>query len=348
MATGSHRSFLQRSLDVVVNRVRNLLLRTISLADKLSSQMCPRRILKQKTLGKEMTRQLRAHSQSLFKHLISVNFPMETSFGLVQNVLEANMGFMIILSLDESLESLLERTVRPNEYNKKVASLVWLFSHISAYCTLRELDHGYVQMGDSPSDMHCDGIYVFDQGQVVGFRLSRSGAILWRERGSKDSTAFTARVGTPNMRPWLIRNVKSYSENTQKEKEPAKASVQSRESEMAFPASSGRDPCQSADLILVDQDGFVNSKVLLAVLLNIAFKGRKHAHIKHAHITSHVTNTAWLNKVADIQNESRDPAYHVVSQSFKQREESRAPVLLPLGLLSATHFRGKSSVKILS
>ncbi|KAK5610231.1 hypothetical protein CRENBAI_008718 [Crenichthys baileyi] len=58
------------------------------------------------------------------------------------------------------------------------ASLVWLFSHISDYCTLQELDYGYMQMGNSPSDMHHDRIYVFDQGQVVGFR---SGAILWRE-----------------------------------------------------------------------------------------------------------------------------------------------------------------------
>lgn len=52
---------------------------------------------------------------------------------------------------------------------------------------------------------------------------------------------------------------------------------------------------QSADLILVDEVGFVSSKVLLAVLPNIAFRGRKQVHI-----TSHVNNTPWLNKVADI------------------------------------------------
>ncbi|KAJ8009920.1 hypothetical protein DPEC_G00069170 [Dallia pectoralis] len=57
---------------------------------------------------------------------------------------------------------------------------------------------------------------------------------------------------------------------------------------LCFQASRG----QSADLILVDEVGFVNSKVLLAVLPNIAFRGRKQVHI-----TSHVNNTPWLNKV---------------------------------------------------
>lgn len=79
---------------------------------------------------------------------------------------------------------------------------------------------------------------------------------------------------------------------------------------------------QSADLILVDEVGFVNSKVLLAVLPNIAFKGRKQVHI-----TSHVSNTPWLNKVADIHDEKGNPAYHVISQSFKCGYHERDPGL---------------------
>lgn len=68
--------------------------------------------------------------------------------------------------------------------------------------------------------------------------------------------------------------------------------------------------------------GFVNSKVLLAVLPNIAFRGRKQVHI-----TSHVNNTPWLNKVADIRDDRGEPAYHVVSQSFKCRYHERDPGL---------------------
>ena len=81
-----------------------------------------------------------------------------------------------------------------------------------------------------------------------------------------------------------------------------------------FQASRG----QSADLILVDEVGFVSPKVLLAVLPNIAFKGRKQVHI-----TSHVGNTAWLNKVVDITKDDGEPAYHVISQSFKCRYHDR-------------------------
>lgn len=75
---------------------------------------------------------------------------------------------------------------------------------------------------------------------------------------------------------------------------------------------------QSADLILVDEVGFVNSKVLLSVLPNIAFRGRKQVHI-----TSHVSETPWLNKVSDILGDNGEPAYHVVSQSFKCRYHAR-------------------------
>lgn len=66
----------------------------------------------------------------------------------------------------------------------------------------------------------------------------------------------------------------------------------------------------------------MNNKVLLAVLPNIAFRGRKQVHI-----TSHVSNAPWLNKVADIRNDLGEPAYHVVSQSFKCRQHERDPGL---------------------
>lgn len=74
---------------------------------------------------------------------------------------------------------------------------------------------------------------------------------------------------------------------------------------------------QSADLIIVDEVGFVSPKVLLSVLPNIAFWGRKQVHI-----TSHVASTPWLNKVADIKTGDGEPAYHVVSQTFKCRSHA--------------------------
>lgn len=92
---------------------------------------------------------------------------------------------------------------------------------------------------------------------------------------------------------------------------------------------------QSADLILVDEVGFVSSKVLLAVLPNIAFRGRKQVHI-----TSHVMNTPWLNKVSDIRGEDGEPAYHVVSQSFKCRyhEKEQGLTCFCLGVYCPQHI----------
>ncbi|XP_045072169.1 uncharacterized protein LOC123485286 [Coregonus clupeaformis] len=99
---------------------------------------------------------------------------------------------------------------------------------------------------------------------------------------------------------------------------------------------------QSADLILVDEVGFVSSKVLLAVLPNIAFRGRKQVHI-----TSHVNNTPWLNKVADIRGEDGEPAYHVVSQSFKCRYHEREPGLtcFCLGVCCPQHISVDNHLK---
>lgn len=108
----------------------------------------------------------------LFKHLIASGFPIETASSLVKNISMARRVSMITLALDKGVELQLQKTVQPTTYNRKIASLIWLFSHITAYCTLRQLNHGYVRMGDSPEDIACDGIYVFDQDHV-GFRLSR-------------------------------------------------------------------------------------------------------------------------------------------------------------------------------
>lgn len=68
--------------------------------------------------------------------------------------------------------------------------------------------------------------------------------------------------------------------------------------------------------------GFVNSKLLLAVLPNIAFRGRKQVLI-----TSHINNTSWLNKVAHICGDDGEPAYHIKSQSYKCSYHERDPGL---------------------
>ena len=66
----------------------------------------------------------------------------------------------------------------------------------------------------------------------------------------------------------------------------------------------------------------MSAKVLLAVLPNIAFQGRKQVHI-----TSHVGSSSWINKVAEIRTDNGDQAYHVVSQSFKCRYHAKTPGL---------------------
>ncbi|KAK2811896.1 hypothetical protein Q5P01_000118 [Channa striata] len=108
----------------------------------------------------------------LFKHLVASGLSVETSSSLLKSVSQARRGGMIGSPLAEGVERQLRKTARPTAYNRKIASLIWLFAHITAYCTLRELPHGYVLMGDSPQDVDRDGIYVFDQ-DAVGFRLSR-------------------------------------------------------------------------------------------------------------------------------------------------------------------------------
>lgn len=127
----------------------------------------------------------------LFKHLIACGFPIETASGLIGNIISCNRLSMISVTLDNSLDIQLRKTVQPTRYNRTVATLIWLFAHITAYCTLRGLDHGYVLMGDTPKDMHCDGIYVFDKDSV-GFRLSPAS-------GSSD-TGNTQRSGSERER----------------------------------------------------------------------------------------------------------------------------------------------------
>lgn len=88
--------------------------------------------------------------------------------------------------------------------------------------------------------------------------------------------------------------------------------------------------------------GFVSSKVLKSVLPNIAFRGRKQVHI-----TSHVSETPWLNKVSDIRGDDGEPAYHVVSQSFKCRYHARDPGLtcFCLGVYCPQHISVQSHLK---
>lgn len=107
----------------------------------------------------------------LFKHLITAGFPVESASMLVKTVLAVKRYLMVESSLNAILEQHLRKTFDPTIYNKKALSLIWLFSHIAAYCTLRQLDYGHVRMGDSPAGMDVDGIYVFDQ-DYVGFRVS--------------------------------------------------------------------------------------------------------------------------------------------------------------------------------
>lgn len=107
----------------------------------------------------------------LFKHLVASGLSVETAWSLVRSVSRVARVPLIGLTLSEGVERQLKRTTRPTPYNRKIAALVWLFSHVTSYCTLRKLPHGYVRMGDSPEDLSDDGIYVFDDNHV-GFRLS--------------------------------------------------------------------------------------------------------------------------------------------------------------------------------
>lgn len=60
---------------------------------------------------------------------------------------------MVDSTLDRAVESQLWKTVDPTSYNRRVSALIWLFSHITAYCTLRQLHHGCICMEDFPEEM---------------------------------------------------------------------------------------------------------------------------------------------------------------------------------------------------
>nr|BBA49237.1 hypothetical protein ORF64-like [Oryzias latipes] len=126
----------------------------------------------------------------LFKHLVASGLSVETSWSLVRSVSRVAKVPLIGATLSEGVDRQLKHTTRPTPYNRKIASLVWLFAHITSYCTLRKLPHGYVLMGDSPEELSRDGIYVFDDDHV-GFRLSARG-----QRGS-DSAQPVASAHVP-------------------------------------------------------------------------------------------------------------------------------------------------------
>lgn len=183
-----------RQLDVDVARLKvddlKLNLRSIASTgtnDQLLSYMCTAMI------GPARRYNLRysctAERIVLFKHLISSGFSIETADSLVKTILVSNRVSMLEVPLDKGVELQLKKTTQPTTYNRKVASLVWLFSHITAYCTLRQLEHGHVLMGDSPEELEHDGIYVFDQ-EHVGFRLSRPNQLELNGRSSPWVSAY--------------------------------------------------------------------------------------------------------------------------------------------------------------
>lgn len=125
----------------------------------------------------------------LFKHLTASGFTIETASSLVKTILASKRVSMIDLPLEKGVELQLKKTVEPTGYNRKVASLIWLFSHITAYCALRQLHHEHVRMGDSPEDLELDSIYVFDQDHV-GFRWSQPSLGAPRDRTPAGTSAY--------------------------------------------------------------------------------------------------------------------------------------------------------------
>lgn len=92
----------------------------------------------------------------------------------------------------------------------------------------------------------------------------------------------------------------------------------------------------------MDEAGFVAPKTMLAVLPNIAFKDRKQVHI-----SSHVDGSKWLNKVADIKDADGNPAFHVVSQSFKCMAHFRleGPTCPCLGIYCPQYINVNEAIK---
>lgn len=102
----------------------------------------------------------------LFKHLIASGFPIEVASSVVKTIQNSKRASMIDLPIEKGITTQLRKTVEPTKHNIKVAGLIWLFAHVTAYCTLRQLKDGYVRMGDDPCELDGEGIYVFDQDHV--------------------------------------------------------------------------------------------------------------------------------------------------------------------------------------
>ena len=110
----------------------------------------------------------------LYKHLLAAGFSVETASDLVASTAAVNRCSLIGLSLEEGVRLQLVKTVNPTSFNRRLASLIWVFAHLTAYCTLRNIAHDHVKPGDSPGGDFAQGIYVFDSAGV-GFLLSVNG-----------------------------------------------------------------------------------------------------------------------------------------------------------------------------
>ncbi|KAJ8361665.1 hypothetical protein AAFF_G00432190 [Aldrovandia affinis] len=116
-----------------------------------------------------------AHRIVLFRHLLSVGFSVETTNQLVTGTL-CKRAYALVgtTSLDEGVSALLAETANPTDYNRGMAGVIWILTHLCVYCTVRQLDLDNVCMGDDPRDMLADGIYLFDGLRRVGFALRAS------------------------------------------------------------------------------------------------------------------------------------------------------------------------------
>lgn len=110
----------------------------------------------------------------LFKHLISCGFSLDVASNVLRSIQTCKHAELLECDFKSGVDRQLKKTNAPTIYNIKVARLLWLASHVGAYCTLRGLARGYVRMGDDPCDLTSDGIYIFDNDHI-GFRSSRRG-----------------------------------------------------------------------------------------------------------------------------------------------------------------------------
>lgn len=110
----------------------------------------------------------------LFKHLISCGFSVDVASKVLTSIQTCKCAELLNCDLASGVDRQLNKTTAPTIYNIKIARLLWLASHISAYCTLRHISRDHVRMGDDPCDLTSDGIYIFDDDHV-GFKSSPRG-----------------------------------------------------------------------------------------------------------------------------------------------------------------------------